>query len=105
MAISNGFLLTTETEVCLAGTVKDRTILGMKFTNNDTIAHVISIYAYPTGGSMSDMYCINKNWNIPAGDTLEYDSNDKIILQPNAKITAICDTASKVSIFVNYRDI
>ena len=104
MAIANTFILATETTITVAG-ASDRAVLSMMLCNTDTVSHTVSIYAYPTGGSMIDQYCILKNWTIPAGDTLSFSSEDKIILQAGAKITAICDTASKISALANYMDI
>lgn len=105
MAISNILILDTETTLTTAGASNDRAVLSMMLCNTDTVSHTVSLYAYPSGGSMIDQYCILKNWQIPAGDTLSFSSEDKIILQANAKITAICDTASKVSALVNYMDV
>jgi len=89
-----------ENDVVVASTVP-RTVLTLDFCNTDTVDHNVNIYAYPDG--ITKLTWI-MNWKIPAGDTLSFTSDDKKLLQTNAKITATPDVAGKIHVITNYDD-
>lgn len=103
MAITNVLLGTTETTITTAGAV-DRTVLTMTICNVDTVGHTLNLYAYPSGGSAIDLYTMYKNFDIPAGETLNFTAEDKILLQAGAKLTGIADVANKLAVMCNYVD-
>ena len=104
MAIANVFLGTAETVITTAGSM-DRAVLTMTICNTDTVSHTIDLYAYPTGGSATDLYCMYKSFDIPPLETLNFTADDKIILQAGAKISGKADVASKVAVMCNYMDL
>lgn len=102
MAISNTLLSNSETTLYSAGASDTVALLGVYFCNFDTVSHTVTIYAYPTGGSASDTTTIVKEYNIPAKDSYQWTANDKLVLAPLDKVSALADVASKVSAMVNY---
>lgn len=102
MAVSNTLILNTETTLYQAGASATVAILGVYFCNFDTVAHTITVYVYPNGGSASDTTTIIKDYNIPAKDSFQWTANDKLVLAPNDKISVVADITSKVSAMVNY---
>jgi len=102
MAILNTYLADSETTLYQAGSSDTVAILGVHFCNFDTVAHTITLYAYPTGQTAGDLTTIIKTLSIPAGDSYQWTANDKLVLGPNDKLSGLADIASKVSVMVNY---
>jgi len=100
--IQNTQLAITETTLYEASASNTVAILGIYFCNLDTVAHTVTIYAYPTGSSATDATTIVKDYSIPAKDSYQWTANDKLVLGPSDKISALADTASMVSAMVNY---
>lgn len=102
MAIRNTLMSNTETNLYTAGATDTVAILGIYFCNLDTISHTITLYAYPNGSSASNTTTIIKQLNIPAGDSYQWTTNDKLVLAPLDKLSGLADAASQVSAMVNY---
>ena len=100
MSISNVQLGITSTSIVTASAAT--AILAIIFCNTDTVARVISIYAYPSGGSASDTTCILKNLSIAAYDTFIFSGNEKILLDTGGVVAGICDVAAKVTCTPSY---
>ena len=101
MSILNIQLGITSTPIITA--TAETAILAVIFCNTDTVARVISFYAYPSGGSASDTTCIIKSLSIAALDTYIFAGNEKIILDTGGVVAGICDAAAKVTVTPSYK--
>jgi len=103
MSIANVQLGITETTI-LAPSV-ETAILSVLFCNLDTSSRVITIYAYPTGGSASNGTTILKSLEILPLDTFIFSGDEKIILDNGGKISGVADVAAKITTTINYKAI
>lgn len=95
----------SDVNTVLISAVNETAVLSMFICNTDVVDHVIDIYCYPNGSVANDSNILLKNYVISAGDTFVWTSNEKIILQPLAKISAKADLAGKVVATVNYKEL
>lgn len=102
MAISNTLVLNTETTLYQAGASASVAILSLFLCNTDTVSHTVTVYVYPNGGSASNTTTILKSITIPASDTFQWSANDKLVLGPSDKVSAVADTTNKVAATINY---
>ena len=101
MALYNVQLGTSETNLITNGGSTNIAVLSMTFCNTDSTARTITVYAYPSGGSANATSTIISALSINPGDTYVWTTDEKFILAPNDKISAISDVSAKVSACVN----
>ena len=87
------------TETTLSAPTVETAVLTMTFCNVDSVPHTVDIYVYD-GTLKVTMY---KSFPIPASETLEFESVNKIILQANATITALSEIADKIEVMCNFK--
>lgn len=102
MGISNVQLGTSATDIAVGGTGETRSVLMINFCNTDTTTRVISVYAFPSGGSATNATAILAELSIPAKDSYVWTANEKFILNQGDKIQGIADVASKVTATTSY---
>ena len=99
MAIKNQVLGSTETSILTA--TGDSAVVSIMFYNADTATRTVTLYAYPTGGSAGDGSTIAK-FDIPTTDTFLWTGDEKLMLELDGVISAVCDVASEVTATINY---
>jgi H2-forming N5,N10-methylenetetrahydromethanopterin dehydrogenase-like enzyme len=98
MAIANIVIGATETTIIQSGASENRAVTGIVFFNADTATRLLTIYAYPTGGSATDETTLAKQISIPSLDSYVWETGDmKFILGASDKISAIADVGAKIT--------
>ena len=112
MAISNVQVSTTPVVVVQAsglddmGSPTDRAVLTIVFCNNSIDACAIDVYALPgSGDTPSNANRIVRRYIINGEDTFIFTTEDKIVLQPGAKIMVSADAGGVITATVNYIDL
>lgn len=104
MAVKNVVLGTSETEIIKAGTTLKMAVLSIIFCNTSSASVTITVYCYPSTGSASDGTTIVKQLSIAPLDTYVWTSNEKFVLAPNDKISALASATSSVTATANYME-
>lgn len=90
------------TETTLMTAIADTAIVSIIFYNaHPTGNAIITVYAYPTGFSGDDSTTLFKV-EIPPEDTFIWSSDEKLLLQTDALVSAVCDVDSVVTATINY---
>ena len=90
------------TETILMTSIADSAIVSIIFYNaHPTNNAIITVYAYPTGFSGTDGTTLFKV-EIPPEDTFIWSSDEKLLLQTDAVVSAKCNTAGIVTATINY---
>lgn len=112
MAISNVQVPTTPVIVVQAsglddmGSPTDRAVLTIIFCNNSIDACAIDVHALPgSGDSPSNANKIVNRYTINGEDTFIFTTEDKMVLQPGAKIMASADVDGAITATANYIDL
>lgn len=82
---------------CPAG-VKKGVIKGLSFTNTDTDAIAITVYAVPSGGTAAAANTLSSAHSIAAGETWQCTEAENKVLASSDFLQALASEASKVSI-------
>ena len=102
MAISNHVLGAAETAILTA--TADSAVVSIIFYNADTETREVTLYAYPNGGTAGDGTTIAK-FDIPTTDSFLWTGNEKLLLEVDGVISALCDVASVITATINYMEI
>lgn len=112
MAISNVQVPATPVVVVQAnglddmGSPIDRAVLTIIFCNNSINECTIDVYALPgSDDTPSNANRIVPRYTINGEDTFIFTTEDKIVLQPGAKIMVSADAGGVITATVNYIDL
>lgn len=87
---------------------KETMIAAVFFCNNDKLnSQRINVYMYNDNGTnaVGDATRVVNDYDIPAGDTWIWDTNHKLILGPNDKLSVVAENTGKIVATVSYMDI
>ena len=98
--IKNSTIGTTETAI-LAATA-DTAVVSIFFYNSGIANVLLTCYAYPQGSTAGDGTTIFQV-SIPPKDTFIWSSDEKLLLQTNAVISAMASSAG-IAATINYME-
>lgn len=104
MAIKNASLTTTTESTIYSPASGTVAVLSIIFCNTTAAAIVLTVYAYPSGGSAGVANMIINSLTIEAKDTFIWEGGEKFILETGDKISGIIGTAVSggITATVNY---
>ena len=103
MSIENVQLGTSATTIKEA--IAETAILSIVFCNVTASNKTITICAYASGGSSSDLTTIVKDLTIPAKDTFIWTGDEKLILDTAGIVSGLSDTVSGITATINYKEL
>lgn len=102
MATSNNVLGTTETIIKNAGTGEQYVYQTIIFCNKSNANVTISVYLYPYGSGAGDNSIIIKDFTISAKDTFVWSGAEKIFLENQDILSAVCSVDDAVVVTSSY---
>ena len=96
MAISNIVVSTLETLLTKADTGATKVVFMLNCANTDSVTRVLTLYAYPSGGSLSDASMLVPPIEIPGKEVFIY--NERLVLQNGDRVVAVADVAGKITV-------
>lgn len=91
-------LLTTETILVTVVAGHDYNLNAIRFTNTDSVPRLLTIYEYKPPGTAADIESKLIDVSLNVGEMFEY---GPVILASTRKLTALCDTANKITVHVS----
>ena len=91
-------LLTSETTLVTVAASHDYNLNVVRFTNTDSSPRLLTIYEYKPPGTAADIESLVANLSLNVGEIFEY---GPVILAATRKLTALCDTANKITVHVS----
>jgi hypothetical protein len=100
MALANTTLGATDTTIFTCANANGSAVVALVFTNTDSVARTITVYARPSAEAAADENAILKAFSINAGET--YVFNDKLLLANTDVISGLASSASVVVVTASY---
>lgn len=96
MAIANMQVSTLETLLVKADANTTKVVFMLNCANTDTVTRTLKLYAYPSGGSLSNASMLVPPIEIPGNEVFVY--NERLVLQNGDRVVAVADIANKITI-------
>lgn len=103
MPIGNQTLGATETTIFTCANANGTAVVGLTFTNTDSVARTITVYARPSAESAADENKILHQFSVDAGETFTF--NDKIMLSNTDVISGLASSAGVVVVTISYMNL
>lgn len=91
-------LLTTETVLVTVTAAHDYNLNVVRFTNTDAAPRLLTIYEYKPPGTAADIESLVGVISLNVGEIFEY---GPVILAGTRVLSALCDTANKITVHVS----
>jgi len=90
VAIACQVVGTSNVTLLSGSAASEKAVIGFSFCNYDTVAHKVTVWLVPNGGSAGDSNLLLKEVDIAATDTFFWDSI-KVILGDGESLIALAD--------------